>query len=308
MIRQTTGEVGTLAGFLADAGETPVSPAALAASWRMARVAVTCLGEGRLVAIPNTAAKIRGAWGRALAQAASADALRGGPCGWDPPCAYDLFFNNQGRLTARLEIPKPFVLALDRADDDLRVTLTLFGVAGNWAGEATDALVQALRNGLDTGATRRPLEVAARTVSGVEGIPVPDLSAGAVLRFLSPMALRSGQNEHIRPASLITGLANRVGGLARWQGVRLDIDPTQLKVEAEQAGARAKWLNVESWRWQRGSRAQGRMYSVAGVTGELQLPGVSPEVSALLAIGAETHAGSRPALGMGRYVLVTHAN
>ena len=87
----------------------------------------------------------------------------------------------QGRLTARLGIPKSFLLALDRADKDLFVTLTLFGVAGNWTGEAADALVRGLRNGLDTRGTRRPLEVIERAVNGTEGLPVPNLSADALL-------------------------------------------------------------------------------------------------------------------------------
>lgn len=117
----------------------------------MARVQVVCPGHGRLADHLGIPARVRGAWGRALARGASPEALAGGPCLWPAPCAYDLFFNTHDHLTARLALPKPYVLRLERVGRDLCVTLTLFGIAADWAGEAADALVRALRGGLDMG-------------------------------------------------------------------------------------------------------------------------------------------------------------
>lgn len=252
----------------------------------------------------NAVAKIRGAWGRTLAEGASTEALAGGPCAWAAPCAYDVFFNVQGRLTARLEIPKPFVVALDRESGDLIVTMTLFGIAADWAGEAADGLVRAMRRGLDEGGRRRVLSVTDRALGVSEGLPVADLSRGAVLEFLSPVALRSGSAEHVEPAAMITSLANRVGGLARWHGVQLALDAAALKAEAAALAAEAEWSGAEALSWRQRSLAQDRSRMMVGVTGALLLPPPTPGIAALLSIGAETHIGSRAALGMGRYRLL----
>jgi hypothetical protein len=273
----------------------------------MARVEVHCAGAAGLVQNPNAPGKIRGAWGRALAGAASTEALGGGPCRWSAPCAYDVFFNNQGRLTARLEIPKPYLITLDAVGDDLRVVLTIFGMAADWAGEAADGLVRALRAGLDSGGKRRPFTVANREIGMAGGIPTAPLAAGASLRFRSPVALREGSRAHVEPAAMITSLANRVSGLARWHGVRLEIDAAALKAEAQRLGQAAEWVEAAPVAWRRGSAAQQRQHGMVGLVGEMHLPPPSASVAALLSIGAVAHIGSRTTFGMGRYDLLTFA-
>lgn len=293
---------GLIAQVLAMAGQNPASPTELAKAWRIARIRVLCPGHARLAENPNTPAKIRGAWGRALALGASDAALGGGPCNWPSPCAYDLFFNAQGSLTGRMEIPKPFVIAVDAAGRDLLVTLSVFGVAGDWGGEAADALVRALRGGLDQGQTRTPVAVAGRDIELIDGLMPPLGERGLALEFLTPLALRDGQDVHANPVSLLTGLANRVGGLARWHGVMLDLDPAALKAEAELVGGRGRWSDLRTPApWRRGSKAQGRSNTMEGVLGTLHLGPMSSDMAALLASGATCHAGSRTAHGMGRF-------
>lgn len=288
--------------YLSQAADRPVSPIELAGLWRMSQIRLRCHGAAPVVRNFNAPAKIRGAWGRALAEGASPEALAGGPCGWDAPCAYDLFFNPQGRLTAGLELPKPFVIALEPDDDDLLVDLTLFGIATEWTGEAADGLVRALRVGLDSGARRRPLAIADRSMEIAEGVPLADLSRGAVLRFVTPVALREGERTHAEPAAMIASLANRIGGLARWHGARLDLDPAALKSEAQRLGAGAVWRAAHlPPAWQRGSRAQGRSHSMIGMLGELALPSMGAETEVLLSLGSFTHVGARTALGAGRF-------
>lgn len=295
--------------FLAAAEDQPMEAGALAAGWRMARIELIAAGAGAITRNPNAPAKLRGAWGRALAEEASKEAVEGKPCPWPAPCAYDVFFNNQGRVTSRLEIPKPFVISLEPVEDtrDLRIVLTLFGIATDWAGEASCALIRAARSGLDGAEGRRPLEIISRDVALTEGAPLADLSAGAILRFESPVSLRQGGQHHVTPGSMITSLANRINGLARWQGARLSLDPEALKAEAEALGARAEWRDAETSSWRRQSRAQGRRTQFEGVTGDLLLPAPGPGVTALLSIGEWTHLGSRAALGMGRYHLLGFA-
>lgn len=273
----------------------------------MARVLLLCPGAAAAAANPNAPAKIRGAWGRRLAEGASARALEGGPCDWPAPCAYDLFFNAQGRMAGRLEIPKPFVLDLDAVESDLVVSLTLFGIAADWAGEAADALVRGLRQGLDGVSGRQPLRVAGREIVTANGLETADLSAGAILRFLSPVALRDGDRPHVDPGSLLKSIANRISGLALWQGYALTVDPSGLKTEAEALGALAEWRFSALPGWRRRSATQERQIPMRGALGELLLPAPSPDLAALLRVGAETHAGSRAALGMGRYRLLTLA-
>ena len=304
MFISMTFEASLIRAFLAHGADHQASIEATAAAWRMARITVRCVGEGGLADHPAVGARVRGAWGRALSEGASAEALEGGPCPWPAPCAYDLFFNAQGHLTARLELPKPFVLSLEAEGRDLVVTLTLFGIAADWAGEAADALVRALRGGLDMGSDRRlALNLIRREVAVSEGLPLPEPDQDIVLEFRTPLVLRQDQAAHADPASLITSLANRVSGLARWHGLCLDVPGPSLAVEAARLAAGARWHDPARQSWVRGSKVQGRRMLVQGVSGRLTLPPAGKLVSALLAMGEHCHAGGRATSGMGRYTL-----
>jgi hypothetical protein len=292
-----------LRAFLQNAPYGEVDLAGLLASWRITRVQAVCAGAAALAQNNNAAGKIRGAWGRALAEGASSAAVDLRECNWAAPCGYDLFFNPMGKLASRLDIPKPWVIALRPEGDDLVVDISIFGIAGDWAGEAADALVRGLRRGLDGASSARPLLVAARSIDGAEGLPAASLPLGARLRFITPLELRSGDEAHLRPASVIKSLANRASGLARWHGLRLAIDPTALSAEAEIVGDAARWAEVAATPWRRGSRAQGLSIPLAGRGGTLTLPLAPPTTSALLTMGASAHAGGRVTLGLGRYEL-----
>jgi hypothetical protein len=83
--------------------------------------------------------------------------------------------------------------------------------------QAADALVRGVRHGLDeAGNNRRPLDVIGRNIGVPSGQLVADMGTGARLVFTSPMVVRSGEQLHVRPASLIKSLAHRrSAGLAR---------------------------------------------------------------------------------------------
>ena len=294
---------------LARAANNAVDIATLAARWRMARVELRCAGGGGEVANPNTAAKLRGALGRRLAEGASASALAGGPCSWPAPCAYDLLFNAQGFAAGRLEIPKPFVLAVEEDKGDLIASMTLFGDAVDWVGEAADALVRALRGGIDVAGGRRlELEPVTRWIGVTEGVAAaPPSGARLRLAFVTPLILRQGDRSHADPESLIKSLANRVSGLALWHGVALAVDGPALAAEAAVLGAGAEWEAPIRAAWKRGSRAQRRRMDLRGMTGTLTLPPAPAFVASLVAIGEHTHAGGRTTLGMGRYTLLALA-
>ena len=71
--------------------------------------------------------RLRGGIGEVLLEGASAEAIAGQPCPWDPPCTFDILFREQGRAGVH-GIPKPYALAAERRGRDLVVAMTLFGL------------------------------------------------------------------------------------------------------------------------------------------------------------------------------------
>ena len=121
----------------------------LAGRWRAARIRAVVPGHGPLAGEVVVMNRIRGAVGAVLMEGASAEAVAGQPCPWQPPCALDVLFREQGRIGGRHGLPKPWVLALDRRGSDLIVTLTLFGFAADWSDVVRQALAMALRRRID---------------------------------------------------------------------------------------------------------------------------------------------------------------
>jgi hypothetical protein len=124
-------------------------------------------------------------------ESASAEAVAGRPCRRQPPCALDVLFREQGRFGAH-GIPKPFVLAADRRGQDLVVTMTLFGVAADWAAVATHALVATLQRRIDWPGQRADVFIPRVvmgdvTVRSDERLRAGPSRADAELQFLTPM-------------------------------------------------------------------------------------------------------------------------
>lgn len=276
---------------------------ALAAGWFMGEVRLTVAGPVADAPAARLAGRIRGALGTVLRQSASAEAVAGRPCPWDPPCALDALYRVQGRLTAGLEIPKPYVVALDREDGLLRVNLGLVGFASDWLEEVAAALVVAWREHLP-GA--RGSSIVGRRIRGVESVPVPYGARRVVLAFESPLELRfrDGPPASADAAlgSLLASLGNRVSGLARWQDAAIDADWHALKAAA--AGITMRVLAQETDAWWRGSRLQARSIPMRGDRPALLLEGDLAPFLPFLAIGAAVHVGSHAALGLGRYRLI----
>lgn len=298
----TDAAESSLQRFLLDPAET-APLAGLPARFPHALIVLRAPGAARLADDPSAPGKVRGALGEALKPAASAEAVDGRPCPWSPPCALDLLFRTQGRMTRGLEIPKPFTLALDAEGPDLIVSCRLFGLAADWSGQVADALTRGLRGGLRHPAGGR-LDVTARSVSCIDGAPGwPALADAAPERldlvFETPFVLRSGAQAHAGLPALVTGIGNRVTGLSRWMGWRVDADWLALKAVAEALVVERSTVGETSWI--RASRRQGRVIGVTGFEGRARIAGPLGPVLPLLALGQLTHAGAHAALGMGRY-------
>ena len=304
----------------APAQELPLDE--LPSRWFQQAVEVTLRGLGHLAGDPALTGRIRGAWGRELMRAASPAALDGRPCTWSPPCALDVLFREQGRAAAGLPIPRPAVISARAHGRDLVVRLSLIGFACDWIDSAGEALIAALRHGdplrlaggSDPPATgpRGPgtpavgakgSAIAGRRLATWDGIAVPPAPALAELSFVTPLCLRQGGVPAFDgPRMLLSSLANRIAGLARWHDARIAADWRGLAEAADELHSDAAGLR--SVRWTRRSDRQGRrLIPMTGLTGTLVLAGDLGPAAPLLALGALCHAGSHTALGLGAYDL-----
>lgn len=252
------------------------------------------------------AGKVRGAWGEELKASASPRALAGEPCPWVPPCGLDVFFRIQGKLTGGLEIPKPFVLRVTYAPEKKLVVieLALFGLAGEYAPAAVQSLAAALQHRLRWARGQRAgCRVEMLTLRQADPVLLLEGEYKACLRFLTPLSQRSGQEQMVNPPSLITGLAGRLSGLARWHGVELAADFSAVKSIAQ--GLQWEAHEKEPVHWFRQSQRQGaRTIPMSGFWGDIWLRGDLLPLVPLLALGQRCHAGGRTTLGMGRYHLL----
>ena len=248
--------------------------------------------------------RLRGAIGDLLLAGASGEAIGGRPCPWQPPCALDLLFREQGRRGAH-GIPKPYVLKADRAGPDLVVSMTLFGFASDWTGVIQHVLAAAVQDRIDWRGQRPALflptpRLADLSVGDAEGIPVPSVPSIAVLEFLTPMNAE-GDDPLERPATLFARLARRIDGLAAWQDAALEEDWRQLGTLWE-----ALPYDVAQLRRRRADRHSGRAgksFTVETVDGSLQITDLPPVLWLLLVIGSVTHAGKGATEGFGRFRL-----
>lgn len=274
-------------------------------AWVAATVAATVPGHGALADDLVVMNRIRGALGRMLMAGASHQAVSGAPCPWDPPCALDLLYREQARLDRRHGLPKPWVLALDRHDLDLIVTVTLFGFAIEWAGVVGHALVEALRGQIDWHERAPSLflpaaEVDRLTIREIDGVVVPRPRESALLDLLTPLDA-AGDDPLDRPATVIGRLARRVDLMARWMGVAVDTDWPALA--AHWNGLAYDTTDLHRRQLDRRSGRARQAFTLGLVGGSLGVAGDLAPLWPLLVLGQSCHAGRGGTAGLGRYAL-----
>jgi len=276
---------------------------AAAHEWFMGHVRLTIEGFTARSTPARLAGRIRGALGAALQDTASPAAIAGAPCTWTPPCALDLLFRTQGRITPALEVPKPWVIATTVEGDLLHVDVHLVGFASECLEEVSGAVVQAWRQRLPDARGSRIVD---RRVWTTDRVEFPERADAIVLAFHTPVEIRYRDGAPDSPAaamwSLLASLGNRVSGLARWQDTELDADFSALRESARALSITGLFTEAEDWT--RRSFRQNRVIPMQGVKPVLRIAGDLAPFLPWLALGAVTHVGSHAALGMGRYSLM----
>jgi hypothetical protein len=281
-----------------------VSLDALAGLWfrQIIRVSVTRPAQhDDAMALIN---RIRGALGSGLMKGASAEAIAGRPCCFEPPCAFDILFREQIRVGGH-GLPKPFVISLDIHRNRFIINLTLFGFACDWVESVRDRLIAALVHDviwLENG-RRQTVEIESCTVETLEGVPVPESPERATLDFITPLDA-TGMDLVETPSTVIARLARRIDGLARWMDAAIDV---------RWDGISGCWKSADyafgalvEGRAERGSRRQQKAFANPVSQPVLHISGDLAPLCAILAIGATCHAGRGAVSGFGRFALDWH--
>lgn len=281
--------------------------AALPMHWRRTLVVFTCARPAGLEDGPWLPTALRGAWGRQLLAMALAQP--------DAPAdpfnrarAIEALFRTQAQVSAQLDVPKPWVIRVDTEARVLIITLTLFGFAGFWRKDARDAMLAALARGLplkEGGRLRVPYPILDCQWGRSETVAVPEPPEEAVVRLRTPLCLRASGPLRNDLDDFVPSLANRLRGLARWQGVGIESDRDDWREPFRRLTITV--LEHGAYAGRRFSSAQpGRAIPHTGLLGAFRLRGPLAPLLPLLALGETAHAGARTAFGFGAYDLLLY--
>ncbi|MCF6344389.1 MAG: hypothetical protein L3J15_06945 [Devosiaceae bacterium] len=278
----------------------------LAATWFSQTIEIKIFGYGELLNNKDLLPFIRRAWGSELVRGASSEAINEAPCPWTPPCALDVFFREQMRY-GKHGIPKPYVFAADKKEQNLVVKLNIFGFANDWLPVAVELLVQTLRERVSWGKLARgeflpKFEITQLRTSTIEGFDVVDTPDMVEISFITPLDSAGNSDLIDEPHSFIGRLARRIDGLARWQDAKLEADWFALSEQ---------WKGLKYWseeltsdytkRW---SHRQNANLVNDAVSGKLMIAGNLAPILPLLIIGQNCHAGRGAVTGQGRYNII----
>lgn len=306
LLEHPQGE-GTIRGRLLSP-ERRVDLNGLCENWFATDIVLRVDGAAKMVGDPGLPGRVRGAFGAQLLESASPQARAGDPCPWDPPCTFEALFRKQGRMEKGFEFPAPWIILTDTAGTDLLVTLRLFGFAAEFAPAASEALASAIRKRLDVGGNSGfflpKTEIVSRRINAEAGLSYPDDGRPVALEFLLPVAITGGTPLE-KPRSLLSTLAVRAVGLARWHDLELETDRDEFARLLDQV--EFHWQSPRKVSWLRGSNRQGKLIPMNGLTGLLAIDGPPEPLAALaplIAIGQNALMGADVAFGCGRFEII----
>lgn len=256
------------------------------------------MGENEMYALPG---RIRGALGIKLMESASEQALDEQACIWNPPCAFDIFFQSQFKMSGGLELPRPFNVVVIREEESLFIKVSVFGHAVQYAEAIAEALIRALQGGLifEQGGLRA-LSVKKRFVIDAPLHFVDELPYSISMNFMMPFCQRKKNEFEVSLVSLLVGLLGRIKGMALWHGIELDIIWKNYKAIFSDLEWDASHLSYVKW-FRRSSRQSGRMIPMEGAIGPLLIRGDLRLIVPLLLIGERVGVGAHTGHGMGQF-------
>ena len=270
----------------------------LAANWRRARLHILCAVPPGLEEGPWLPGALRGAWGRQLVRCPPPPGAALG--------AFEALFRPRARLTPGRTIPKPFAIAAEVHGRTLSVELSLFGYADFWRESAFDAFIAALEAGVairaERGWPRVPFPVLEAAWTRSETVDLRTLGVWARLSFRTPLRLGPRRALGLRAPDMVFALAERVAGLARWQGLGLEVAWGDWRRTAEALRYDCETMHPVAW-FRRSGAQRGRIIPMAGLMGHLDIHRPPEALEILLSLGETCFVGGHTTLGLGRYVL-----
>jgi len=247
----------------------------------------------------DIARKVRGALWPLLSANASDEARQGLACVFTPACPLDVLWNDFGPMHRKRELPKPWVLRAEKVEgaDQAYVQFVLFGMASVYAEAVADLLLVAFDHGIGSGFGHGPWNVVDHEIYDDEGVIQEYLGDQTTLKLISPMKLAKDGRPADSLDGFLTSIIDRVDGLGRWHGLKLDCDFKTLKDTAREVRLSTDSLTVDTW-----SRVSGRSEKEIPMTvirGSIDMAGPLDEISPYLRLAPIIHVGKDTRHGLG---------
>lgn len=277
----------------------------IARQWRWTTISLLLEGSFNGLEGHDVARRMRGALWPVLKRHASREAIAGQPCPRQPLSMLDLLWNDHGKITRARNIPHPFVthahIEQDSQASRAVFQLVLFGIAGCLADRVAPLLLEAFAYGVGQDENRQSWRIVDQRISSQREVAtrVDARIDQALVILKSPITLKRDG----RPANdwngLLSGLVDRIEGLALWHGLRLDCDFAILKDNARAVAIHDG--GTVTTNWARRSTRHRQEIPMQDHRGHLVLEGPLDRLVPYLLIGETTQVGHDTRHGHGWY-------
>lgn len=278
--------------------------------WQHDDIVISCHRPAGLEDQPDLALRVRGALGNVLETLC--DYPRARPDPFDREGAHELLYYWSApkiqTCFGPLELAVPWVIRAMMTSDTVMVTVRLFGEAGIHRPLVEAALILALEGGISlrNHAIRVPLplkEVDWHRFDG--GAQIWQKAATSVLlRFHSPLVIRSGNNIRLEPTAALRSAYRRVAMIAPWMGFALAAEERALMKSIDNVKFD---LDIHPEHWVRTSRRDpGKHIKVFGYGGSITCYGPLESLLPFLQLAELAGLGGECASGFGAFELICY--
>lgn len=283
--------------------QQPVDVETLQLLWRHDDIVVICARPTGLEDQPDLAQRVRGALGNALEILCDIPPIRSDP--FDRASAHDLlYFWTSPQIDTcfdSTEVAVPMVIRAEIMGNFVTIIVRLFGGARVYHPIVEAAAVMALNGGvsLRNHGIRVPFPVQHVEWRCFDGAAYawPRHASSVLLRYRSPVIIRSGKELRLEPEAVLRSSMRRVVALAPWMGFALDADVGALDACIH---ALRYALDIHPEHWTRyTSRARNEAIEVYGFGGEMRMQGALEPILPYLALAQFSSLGGECASGFG---------